>query len=240
MKTYRVDLHVHTNASLDGRTGLEDLCRAAKKAGLDAIAITDHDQCTPLPEAVNGILLIPGCEISTRGGHITGLFLERPVDLEALGHRPKPEQAVAAIRQAGGLAVLAHPYQKPGAEHKPFSLDGIETANARAAFKVPNANGRAAELARAWNLPAVGGSDAHDGKELGNAWTELTAPERTVPALREALRSGQSCAVLKRNTPLIRNGLSQWRKAQRQGSLPRLAKGGAYLAYSAVKTVVKR
>ena len=76
------------------------------------------------------MLLIPGCEVSTRAGHITGLFLDRP--LEPLPHLPPPEEAVAAIRRAGGLAVLAHPCARPGArpEEFAFDLDGL-TASRR-------------------------------------------------------------------------------------------------------------
>ena len=78
MNTYLVDLHVHTAASPDGRSSLADLAAAAKRAGLDAMAICDHDLCTPVPEALEGVLLIPACEVSTRAGHITGLFLDGP------------------------------------------------------------------------------------------------------------------------------------------------------------------
>ena len=47
MSIYRVDLHLHTAASPDGRSSLEGIAKAAKAAGLDAIAVTDHDLCTP-------------------------------------------------------------------------------------------------------------------------------------------------------------------------------------------------
>ena len=103
MTTYYADLHVHTAASPDGRSSLEALAAAGARAGLQALAITDHDLCTPVPLEIGGVLLIPGCEISTRAGHITGLFLTEPVDFAALGHLPEPEAAVAAIRKAGGL-----------------------------------------------------------------------------------------------------------------------------------------
>lgn len=233
MKVFRGDLHVHTSASPDGRSSLEAIARAAKAAGLDAVAITDHDLCTPVPASLEGVLLIPGCEISTRAGHITGLFLDRPLPLEALGRLPAPEDAAAAIHQAGGLAVLAHPFQRPGAEPENFTfpLDGMETANARAAFKVPDANGRAAALASSRHLAAVGGSDGHDAAEVGNAWTELEAEELSLPALRAALAAGRSRAVLQKNTSHLRKGLSQWTKARRIGGLPRLGKATAYLGY---------
>lgn len=227
MKAFRADLHVHTDASPDGRASLEETVMAAKAAGLDAVAITDHDLCTEVPAELGGVLLIPGCEVSTRAGHITGLFLKRPLQLEKL---PEPEQAVREIRAAGGLAVLAHPYQRPGAEPEKFRfpLDGMEAANARACFKVRDANTRAARLARERGLACVGGSDAHDAAEVGNAYTVLEAAELSLDALREALAAGRSTAVLRRNTPHLRKGLSQWTKAGRQGGRVRAA---AYLVY---------
>ena len=239
MSLFRADLHVHTAASPDGRSSLESLAAAARDQGLDALAITDHDLCTAVPRECAGVLLIPGCEVSTRAGHITGLFLDRP--LEPLPHLPPPEEAVAAIRRAGGLAVLAHPCARPGArpEEFAFDLDGLEAANARAAFKVPAANARAAALAADRGLAAVGGSDAHDAAEVGNAFTELEAEERTLPALRQALAQGRCRAVLSRNTPHFRKGLSQWTKARRSHKLPRLAKAAASLAYCAALDAVR-
>lgn len=236
MNRYRVDLHVHTAASPDGRSSLEAVAKAAKAAGLDAFAVTDHNLCTAVPAELEGVLLIPGCEVSTAAGHITGLFLERPLPLEALGRLPAPERAVQAIREAGGLAVLAHPYEKPGAKPETFSfsLDGMEAANARACFKVRDANGKAAALARARALAAVGGSDAHDAVEVGNAYTELAAEALTISALRDALAAGRSQAVLRRNTSHLRKGLSQWTKARRSGALPRLGKAAAYVGYCAL------
>ena len=230
---FYADLHVHTDASPDGRSSLPALAAAAKAAGLHALAVTDHNLCTPVPAELDGVLLIPGCEISTQAGHITALFLERPLNLDRLGRLPPPEAAVNAIHEAGGLAVLAHPYQKPGAAPETFTfpLDGMETANARAALKVPDANRKAARLAEARALPSIGGSDAHDAAEVGSAYTVLTAGERTFPALRQALLTGS--AVLRRDTPHFRKGLSQWTKARRAGPA-HLPKAALYLAYCTV------
>lgn len=220
---------------------MEEIARAAKGAGLDAVAVADHDLCTPAPKTREGVLFIPACEISTKAGHILGLFLERPADLEALGDLPEPGDAVGAIRGAGGLAVLAHPYQRPGAapEGFTFPLDGVEAVNARACLKVAGANEKAAALARALRLPATGGSDAHDWREVGNAFTELDAETLESASLREALAAGRSRAVLRRETSHLRKGLSQWTKARRGGGLPRLGKAAAYVAYCAVLDVLR-
>lgn len=236
MKKYLADLHVHTLVSPDGRSSQKALVEAAKRAGLDAIAITDHDRCTPV-EPAEDILLIPGVEISTQAGHITGLFLQEEIAMEKLGRLPPPEKAVEAIHAAGGLAVLAHPYQKPGAKPEAFSfpLDGIEAANARAALKVREANQLASNLAAKRGLSSVGGSDAHDQAEVGNAYTELTAQALTLEGLREALAAGRSRAVLRQNTPYLRKGLSQWTKARRAGGIKNLARGTIYLCWCWLK-----
>ena len=78
-----VDLHAHTTAS-DGSYTPTELVRYAKKKGLSAIAITDHDTVAGVEEASIegrklGIRVIPGAELSTRlddcDVHMTSLFI---------------------------------------------------------------------------------------------------------------------------------------------------------------------
>lgn len=230
MSIYHIDFHVHTRDSADGCSSLEDLAAAAKEQGLDGIAVTDHNLCTPCPESMAGVLLIPGCEISTRAGHITGLFLHRPVDPEILCALPEPETAVAAIREAGGVAVLAHPFQRPGAGKQQYSfcVDGVETANARACLKVKDANEKAQRLSAERGLICIGGSDAHHVSEVGNAFTRVESSRCTIDALRQAVLEGKTSAVLRRNTTHRQKGRSQWVKACRSRSLYRICKGAAY------------
>lgn len=242
--TYKVDLHVHTAASQDGLSSLEELTAAAKAAGLDAAAITDHNLCTPVPQELNGVLLIPGCEVSTRQGHITGLFLEQPLDLEGLRKNglPQGRDAVEEIHRRGGIAVLAHPYQSPGAapEGLDFRPDCVEGANARAALKVKEANEKSAALAGRWGLPAVGGSDAHSRHEVGNAYTRIEGAGLTLSELKAAVLAGDCAPVLVRNTSHLRKGLSQFAQRKRRGGLKNLAVGAAYVLYCAGKDILRR
>ena len=125
------DLHVHSRASLDGRSSVEALIETARTRGLSAITVSDHDLCTPLPDCKD-LFLIPGVEITSANGHILGLFLDAPIDFAALGKFPPPAQAIAAIHASGGLAVLAHPFapQKLAPEEiARLGFDAIETAN---------------------------------------------------------------------------------------------------------------
>lgn len=235
--TFRVDLHVHTDASLDGLSSLAEQAAAARAAGLDAMAITDHNLCTPVPPVLDGVLMIPGCEVSTAQGHILGLFLERPLDLETLraGGLPTGAAAVAEIHRCGGVAVLAHPYEKPGADPTAFDFrpDAVEAVNARAPFKVKDANGRAAALAKAWGLPNLGGSDAHARQEVGNAHTQIEAEELTPEALKAAILAGACEPALLRETSHLRKGLSQLAQRKRKGGAKNLAVGAAYVVYCA-------
>lgn len=245
MTEYKADLHVHTLASPDGRSTQEELARAARERGLCALAVTDHDLCTPIDgrwQEELGVLLIPGVEISTSIGHITGLFLERPVDLEGLGKLPPPDKAVGAIHDAGGLAVLAHPYQRPGARPQDLDipLDGIETANARADMKVREANRMAAELAGERGLLSIGGSDAHHRDEVGNAYTVIEAESPSLADLRGALEAGRCRAVLEKDTSYTAKGMSQWAKRRRAGGPKNLAIGAAYIVRCLLKDMLRR
>ncbi len=236
---FRVDLHVHTDASDDGLSTLEQQAAAAQKAGLHAMAVTDHNQCTPLPgPELHGVLLIPGCEVSTQAGHITGVFLDSPLDLEKLRAQGLPTAAAAVeeIHRHGGIAVLAHPFQSPQARESQFDfpIDAIEGANARAGFKVADANERAAALAKTRGLPAVGGSDGHSRHETGNAYTEVECENLELGELKSALLKGRCRPVLVRDTPRFRKGLSQLGKARRSKSIKKKAVALPYLLYCAL------
>jgi hypothetical protein len=80
----RVDLHVHSNNS-DGAFPPADVARIAREAGLDGIALTDHDSTAGVEAArvageSLGLRVIPGSEISAvyQGSsvHILGYFLD--------------------------------------------------------------------------------------------------------------------------------------------------------------------
>ena len=73
------DLHIHTSCSKDGESSVQQVLSAAIAAGLDAIAITDHDTMQGYKiarELDTSVLVIPGVEISTREGHVIALGIE--------------------------------------------------------------------------------------------------------------------------------------------------------------------
>lgn len=233
------DLHVHSRASVDGRSSVEDLIQTAKARGLAAITVSDHDLCTPLPERPD-VLLIPGVEITSANGHILGLFLERPIDFDVLGRYPAPEKAIAAIHNCGGLAVLAHPFAPVKLSEEAISklpFDAIETANARAMLK-PGANEKARQLAAGLHLPGTGGSDAHCAKELGGCVTEFTC-EPSLSALKAALLSGQCHPVEVRACKWVWKGFSKLRRERTCGTFVSRCKALGYFAGCVLRDILK-
>lgn len=65
----RADLHVHSNAS-DGTDSPAQVMRRAAQAGLDVVALTDHDTVAGHEQArqslPDGLILVPGMELSGR------------------------------------------------------------------------------------------------------------------------------------------------------------------------------
>ena len=112
----RIDLHTHSSAS-DGTDTPADLMRAAAAAGLDVVALTDHDAMSGWGEARRaadevGITLVPGLEISTkfrhRGVHLLA-YLPDPtyaplvavLDRVLAGRTSRTPAIVSALRSAG-------------------------------------------------------------------------------------------------------------------------------------------
>jgi hypothetical protein len=155
---------------------------AAKAAGLNGIAITDHDSVGGYAEAVKlsseEFLVIPGIEISSRDGHILGLGVSEliPRDLPA-------EKTVELIREQGGIAIAAHPFglaRKIGSVFK-ARFDAIEVFNAHAYFI---SNGLARRFAERNRLPMTAGSDAHHPDEIGLAGVAMDCELRQGTVLK--------------------------------------------------------
>lgn len=99
--------HVHTRRS-DGTGTLDSVARAAARAGLDFVVVTDHGDATRPPEPPSirdGVLVVDGVEISTTGGHYVALDVPAaPYPLAG-----EPAAVVEDVRRLGGFGVAAHP-----------------------------------------------------------------------------------------------------------------------------------
>ncbi|GAA4863481.1 PHP domain-containing protein [Kitasatospora terrestris] len=105
----RIDLHAHSNAS-DGTDSPAELVAAARAAGLDVVALTDHDTVAGYGEATaalagTGLTLVPGAELSCRAGEISMhllAYLFDPAEPEFAAER----DAVRGDRFRRGRAIV--------------------------------------------------------------------------------------------------------------------------------------
>jgi predicted metal-dependent phosphoesterase TrpH len=175
----RVDCHLHTVASGDAVTTLDQLAERVATERIDVLAITDHNETSAAVRAaaaggIGGARVIVGEEIRTQAGEVIGLFLAKRIPYVL----PVAE-AIGRIREQGGLVYLPHPYDQArgsvGAAADALCADGmadiVEVFNAKIADQTLNA--RAAALARRRGLPGGAGSDAHDPDGVGAAYLEM-------------------------------------------------------------------
>ncbi len=116
-----VDLHIHSSAS-DGLYNPAEVVALASQAGLQALALTDHDTLSGLDEAEAaarqcGIEFVPGVELTTYAGeqelHILGYYpANRAILEEALialrrERYLRMEKMVARLREAGFPVTMA-------------------------------------------------------------------------------------------------------------------------------------
>ena len=178
------DLHIHTEIS-DGDK-LSRVLAAAAYQKLDAISITDHDNLDGSIEARRQVhkhrlkfAVVPGSEISSKDGHIGGLFITKdiPKDLSA-------KKTVDLIHDAGGIAVAHHPYTPPfidkifriklgcGDLIKEVPFDAIECTNAVPGYGSHyNIATHEAMKKNHINLAITGSSDAHFAGFVGKGKT---------------------------------------------------------------------
>ena len=186
----RFDLHIHSEHSPDGRMSLDEIVSCARAAGLQGVAVCDHDRALTETWDAPDFLLIPGIELSTDQGHLLGLFLTAPIQHTTW------KETVQAIHDQGGITVLAHPYQnKRSGSLEPFrpildDIDAVETWNSRANRKYPHANDNAFILALMRNKLSTGGSDAHVPQEVGRGFLTVDVEERTLAAVNAQILGG--------------------------------------------------
>jgi predicted metal-dependent phosphoesterase TrpH len=96
LHSVRIDLHTHSRVS-DGTDSPAELVAAAAEAGLDVVALTDHDSAAGWPDALaaareHGVTMVPGIEISTEYGrhsvHLLAYLVDPtlPALSDQLGH----------------------------------------------------------------------------------------------------------------------------------------------------------
>ncbi|SDM16408.1 hypothetical protein SAMN04487949_1104 [Halogranum gelatinilyticum] len=221
-----VELHTHSSLSYDGRDPVELLLEQAAAVGLDAIAVTDHDEIDASLEAAEraadyGLVGITGMEVTSAAGHVLALGIDElvPAGLSF-------DETLDRIWEQGGVAVVPHPFQKSRHGVAPHisrdqlaNADAIEVYNSRLLTGL--ANRKAEKFAERRELPMTAGSDAHISEMVGQAVTEVATDERDADAILDAIVDGQTSYVGSR-TP--------WHISVRQaaGGAKRRMKHGLY------------
>jgi predicted metal-dependent phosphoesterase TrpH len=201
------DLHIHTKYSKEpsvlkifgsarARYGPEEVFKRARKIGLDAVAITDHDTMDAIKIAEKAhkrykdIIFIPGEEITTTAGHIIALGIKKEIPPGIT-----PEKAVEEIKKQGGISIAPHPFAPYGIRSWIFRLpfDGIETLNVWGTFL--RLNRKAQRAIKLIDVAEIGSSDAHSLSTIGKMYTEFNVKKRTSEAVLEAIRKKQTEAV---------------------------------------------
>jgi predicted metal-dependent phosphoesterase TrpH len=197
---YSFDLHLHTFFSRDATDSPENMIDAAKKRGLSGIAITDHDTCEGVDylrhkgflrddgEAVDGFLIIPGVEVSTKEGHLLCLGTTLP-----FMKKEPAKKVISAIHERGGIAVAPHPFDRFRAGIREevlndLDLTAIETFNA--AISLSLFNKHAENYAMRRGLPKTASSDAHQASTAGISSTSYQLPELSLSAFLAAVPKG--------------------------------------------------
>lgn len=224
----KADLHIHSDHS-DGTATIPQIMEYVQnRTDLDVIAITDHNTidgalfAQSLAELYDFEVIV-GEEVSSRDGHIIGLFLK--------GHVPagmSPAETIRAIEAQGGIAIIAHPFSAQGVfgPRGRNLFAGAANEWAFHALEIYNslpflvwANSAAAKIfAGGHGVAATGGSDAHFLEAVGKGFTrfrgttavELKASVLALETRAESRRHGLSFAWrLARNYPRIRR-LQSW------------------------------
>lgn len=100
---YMGGIHVHSSFS-DGTGDVDTISRAAKKAGLDFVIITDHNSIDIQEGFYNGVCVIKGEEISPcNKNHYLALGINECIQSD------NPREFIKEVKKQGGFGFAAHP-----------------------------------------------------------------------------------------------------------------------------------
>lgn len=200
------DLHAHSLHS-DGSLGLEQVAAAGAAAGLDFLAVTDHNTTSHHPHldrvgAKHGVILLPGQEVTTATGHANAFG-----DIGWVDFREPAPTWVTEVAARGGLLSINHP------------LAGGLTWRQPLAVRPPLAEiwhwswldtrwGGPISWWQAWGQDTipVGGSDFHapeEGRPVGAPTTWVLAAEPSVTGVLDGLRAGRTAITADRSAAAL-------------------------------------
>lgn len=205
LRVLEVDLHAHTRFA-DGFLSPFDLVLQARRRGLDALAITDHNILFParmgrwFSRALGGPTILVGEEVTTRDYHVHGVGLTARLDASA-----PLEQVIDEAHRQGAIVIAAHPVKRfwPALVPVRPKLDATELMHPIAFGGRDGSGWRWDEMreyyegsfAEEHRLTAVASSDYHFFSPLGVTRTLVFAKSEGEADVLDALRAGRTVVL---------------------------------------------
>jgi PHP-associated len=198
---YRVlaaDFHVHAFPLSASTIAPWDIVLEARRQGLDAIAMTGHNQVWSGKVArwfsalTGGPTVLAGEEIHGPRFHLIAVGIERTISW-----RLNADEAIAEVHRQGGVAIAAHPMSRawPAFDAAAIAqLDGTEVLQP-IAYSTEEHRQELEEFYRRTGVAAIGSSDYHGQGPLGLCRTYVFVRENSGRGILEALRARRTVVV---------------------------------------------
>jgi predicted metal-dependent phosphoesterase TrpH len=199
---YKGDLHCHTFHS-DAKGSPETLHAAAKQAGLDFLAIADHNTITQRryfhPQSSPDLVFVRAMEVTTAEGHANVYGVDEWIDFRMT--KPSDAHTLAQlVHDKGGLLSINHDKPAIAWEYELPAADCQEVWQSTwMAWNWIALERWQQRLASGLRLSAIGGSDYHQPVELrpegplvlARPTTVLWLPELSEDAILAAMKAGR-------------------------------------------------
>jgi predicted metal-dependent phosphoesterase TrpH len=200
------DFHVHAFVG-DGVIAPWMMQGQAARAGLDVVAITNHDQTLAgrlgrwAAERSRGPMILVGEEVTGRDFHLIAVGIEH-----AVNWNQSARAAILDVHAQGGVAIAAHPLHGFDGydEAALVALDGVEAMYSDSirpehAQEIEEFYQRA--LASNPEVATIGSTDVHTDGPVGSCRTYLLARERSQAGVVEAIREGRTVSYCESQPP---------------------------------------
>jgi len=201
-----VELHCHSNYSerikvkVEGINSPAEIMKHAKRLGIGAVAITDHDvfkahKVVGASAKKYGVLHIPSEEVDTSEGHVLAIGIS-----EWIKPHMDVRETIDQIHSQGAIAIAAHPFDinDDGIKEGARFCDAMEIFNCLNLDRIANIKGR--KFAQKNEIPGVAGSDAHMLDMMGCGLNQIDADD--VDGIVDALKKGKAGIATSKYIPI--------------------------------------
>ncbi|MDD4376723.1 MAG: PHP domain-containing protein [Eubacteriales bacterium] len=204
----KFDMHCHTKAgSIDSKVSIENYINILKEKGFDGLLVTDHDSYKGYKYWKNNkeamkhqdFVVLQGVEYDTRdAGHFL-VIMPDDVHLRVLQIRGMSvDMLTKIVHHFGGILGPAHPFGVRSSsamffnkmKKNPHIINDFDFLEGFNTCESPESNRVAQLLAKRYDKPCTGGSDSHEEKYVGMAYTEFDADIRCNDDLIAAIKNG--------------------------------------------------